>query len=227
MLDTSKVYTSNGYGNFIVIKVNSWDDILIEFIDTKYRMTTRKESLTRGNVKDRLIRSVFGVGFIGDGEYKPRVKKVKSKVYVLWTGMLQRCYYEKSRDKNTTYKGCTVCDEWHNFQNFAKWFDENYIDGFDLDKDIKVDGNKVYSPEACIFVSRQDNIEKAHAKKYCFLNVKGDIFNVYNLLKFCRENNLNSKRMYDVSAGRRKTHKGWSLSDSGNIHLIRYNKWTL
>ena len=49
---------------------------------------------------------------------------------------------------------CSVCEEWKHFSNFKKWFDENYIEGFDIDKDILIKGNKVYSPEACSFVPR-------------------------------------------------------------------------
>ena len=47
--------------------------------------------------------------------------------------------------------------EWHNFQVFAKWFDENYKEGFVLDKDILLKGNKIYSPDTCVFVPREIN----------------------------------------------------------------------
>lgn len=57
-----------------------------------------------------------------------------------------------------TYEGCTVCDEWLYFSNFKKWFDENYIEGFQLDKDIIIRGNKVYSPQTCCFVPKEINI---------------------------------------------------------------------
>ena len=48
---------------------------------------------------------------------------------------------------NKNYLDVTVCEEWHNFQNFAKWFYENYyeISGekMRLDKDILIKGNKM------------------------------------------------------------------------------------
>jgi hypothetical protein len=75
--------------------------------------------------------------------------------------MLQRCYSKKYQEKEPTYVGCTVCDEWLNFQNFAKWYDENYyeVEGekMQLDKDILTKGNKIYNPENCIFVSQRIN----------------------------------------------------------------------
>ena len=59
--------------------------------------------------------------------------------------------------RHPTYKDVTVCEEWHNFQNFAKWFEDNYVEGFELDKDILVKGNKIYSPETCCFVPKEIN----------------------------------------------------------------------
>ena len=76
--------------------------------------------------------------------------------------MLERCYYEIVQSKQPTYKGCSVCDEWHNFQNFAKWFDENYYqcgnEKTHLDKDILFKKNKIYSPDTCIFVPQKINL---------------------------------------------------------------------
>jgi hypothetical protein len=38
------------------------------------------------------------------------------------------------------------------FSQFKAWYDENYREGFQLDKDILVPGNKIYSPESCRYV---------------------------------------------------------------------------
>lgn len=72
--------------------------------------------------------------------------------YIRWNSMLQRCYSSECQIRNKTYVGCTVCEEWLLFSNFKQWFDENYIEGYELDKDILVEGNKVYSPDTCRFV---------------------------------------------------------------------------
>ena len=60
-------------------------------------------------------------------------------VYRAWHGMLFRC---STKNTQETYNDCSVCEEWLRFSNFKRWFDENYIDGFQLDKDILVKGNK-------------------------------------------------------------------------------------
>jgi hypothetical protein len=75
--------------------------------------------------------------------------------------MLQRCYSKKIKEKNPTYKDVTCCDEWLFYPNFKEWYDENYYIVDDevmcLDKDILNKGNKLYSPNTCVFVPKSIN----------------------------------------------------------------------
>ena len=80
-----------------------------------------------------------------------------TKAHRTWQSMLSRCYSESYRRKFTSYIGCTVCNEWLTFSNFKKWFEEHYVDGWELDKDILVKGNKVYGPDTCCFVPQELN----------------------------------------------------------------------
>ena len=77
---------------------------------------------------------------------------------VVWRGIIMRCYSKAHHEKHPSYIGCTVCDEWLTFSNFKKWYQEHYIEGFDIDKDILVKGNKVYSPQTCCFVPKEINV---------------------------------------------------------------------
>lgn len=107
------------------------------------------------HIRKRFTPSVYGVGFLGYGKNKSSINKIAQKKYSVWKGLIRRCYSKEARD--STYKDCSVCTEWHNFQNFAEWYDENYIDEWHIDKDILVKGNKIYSPETCCFVPTQIN----------------------------------------------------------------------
>ena len=85
-----------------------------------------------------------------------------TKAYNCWFNMFTRCYDNEHRTKShIRYIGCTVCDEWHNYQNFAKWFNENYYEStnenIEIDKDILIKGNKIYSPQTCCFVPESIN----------------------------------------------------------------------
>ena len=115
----------------------------------------------KGTIKCPYERRIYGVGYIGEGEYKTKENGKNTRVYSVWHDMLKRCYCEKYHKKQPTYINCEVCDELHNFQNFGKWFDENYyeVDGerMELDKDILCKHNKIYSPNTCIYVPHAIN----------------------------------------------------------------------
>ena len=71
--------------------------------------------------------------------------------------MLARCYTERIHKKSPNYADCTVVEDWHLFSNFRKWMETQEWEGLHLDKDILVPGNKVYSPETCVFVTQEVN----------------------------------------------------------------------
>jgi hypothetical protein len=113
------------------------------------------QQFSLGSVKNHYDKSVYGIGYLGEGQYKTKDENGLTDQYKSWMSMLMRCYSSKFHEKQPSYIGCTVDERWHNFQVFAKWYDENYysVEGqrMDLDKDILVKGNKVYSPETCVF----------------------------------------------------------------------------
>ena len=100
-------------------------------------------------------------------------KPTKKQKYRLKGNMKTRCYSEKYHEVKPEYKGCTVCEEWLNDKkSFYEWVDQNFykIEGEEtvqLDKDILVPGNKVYSPETCIFAPKaiNDLFVRIHKKK--------------------------------------------------------------
>lgn len=96
-------------------------------------------------------RIIFGKG------YNDLLEESHTQAYKIWKHMLSRCYSEVFKKKQPTYIDCEAADEWLLFSNFKRWFDEHYVDGWHLDKDILVKGNKVYSPETCCFVPQEIN----------------------------------------------------------------------
>jgi hypothetical protein len=113
---------------------------------------------SKGSLARRSL--IHGVA-INDADYitQPKIngKIVRCPFYRKWTHMLDRCYSEKYHDRRPTYKGCTVSEEWLVFSNFRDWMIKQDWEGRELDKDILVQGNKEYSPKACIFVSSAIN----------------------------------------------------------------------
>ena len=209
MIKIGAIFTTNSYGLLEVTSYSSSIKVGVRFIDTGYETVTSLQCIRIGSVKDKLKPSVWGVGFMGVGNHSSTGVGGMTKAYRCWVRMLERCYSCKYHKNKPTYIGCTVDVSWHNFQVFAKWYAENYIDGYHLDKDIKLKGNRVYGPETCMFVSLTDNNIEAQAKSYTLISPDGEIVKVYNLAEFCRNNNLSPKGISLVNTGLRKHYKKW------------------
>ncbi len=212
MIDTSKIYSSNNCGDFKVAKYVNASEIHVEFLLTGYKVITCSSNLKKGVVKDRLYPNVKGIGYVGEGNHRPSMNGRDSKQYTIWASMIARCYCSKAQKRNPTYIGVAVCDEWHNFQNFAEWFEYNYIEGFDMDKDVRQRGvkNKIYSPETCIFISRKDNNVESHAQNYIMADPTGKVHEIYNMREFCQGKDLNDRHMTATFRGQASQHKGWT-----------------
>jgi hypothetical protein len=153
----------NTFGSkMIIIEYRGALDIDVYFPEYDWIVKNIRYSVFKnGNIKCPFDKSVFGVGYLGEGKYKCKENGKTTRVYKTWYGMIRRCYDSKCQKRQPTYIDCEVSNEWHNFQNFAKWYDKNYYEIEDermcLDKDILHKNNKVYSPNTCIFVPQTIN----------------------------------------------------------------------
>lgn len=120
--------------------------------------------MSKGNIRAR-NRLVYGVG-INDLPYKAQVcryengKQVREWIcpfYKRWQKMLERAYSEKYKELYPSYEGVTVCKEWLTLSNFKSWMENQDWQDKHLDKDILHPGNKIYSPEFCVFVDHKVN----------------------------------------------------------------------
>lgn len=214
-----EIYPTNN-GDCKVIKIFNSRNITVRFIATGYvKHGVVARNLDVGEVKDPLHPSVYGKGCVGIGEFKPTISGKQTTTYVRWINMLQRCYYEEHLRRQPTYRGCSVCTSWLNFQNFAKWWYENApdvadISKFHLDKDIKVEDNKCYSPETCSIVHESVNVEHSSLSKgfMFFISPEGVKWPAKNLSKFAREHGLDPSSLSRIVSGARMKHKGWRLA---------------
>jgi hypothetical protein len=135
--------------------------VLVEFQDDfKYQTFASYIDFLRGTVINPYDKRINGVGYHGVGKYVKTINRKATKPYQCWVGMIERCY--DTHNIYPSYKDCTVCKEWHNFQNFAEWYENNYYEVLNekmhIDKDILSGDNKVYSKETCIFVPEKINL---------------------------------------------------------------------
>ena len=154
------------YNNFgsemVIVHYNGCMDIDVYFPEFDWIFKHAKyNNFKKGEIKCPYERRFYNVGYLGEGKYKVSENGKNTRVYDTWKAMLQRCYSEKEHERHPTYIGCEVYEGWHNFQNFAKWYKDNYYEVGNekmcLDKDILFKGNKIYSPDTCIFVPETIN----------------------------------------------------------------------
>ena len=163
---TGEVGVSNEGCIMKIVEYDNANDIIVEFQDEhKYRVHTSYQAFKNGQCKNPFYPSVYGYGYLGidkNGNV-PKAKEFKdgklcaTQEYNKWQKMLQRCFDNKFKERNPTYKDVTCCDRWLCFANFLEDFEilkQEYSWSEDiklnLDKDILHKGNKIYSLENCV-----------------------------------------------------------------------------
>ena len=155
-----KVFKSTSSGDFKIIKYNDSYNVEIQFLKTGYKATVELGHIKSGLIKDPYSPSVHGVGIFGT-KYPSKINGVLTKEYKLWTHMLQRCYSASLKKKSPTYEGCEVSDNFKSYEYFYEWCHSQVgfgIEGFELDKDLLIKGNKVYSENTCAFIPSEINL---------------------------------------------------------------------
>lgn len=157
----NKSFKNNKGEIFYIIDYISSKNVTVQFEDNTILYNRNTSDIFKGKLKNPNTPSKYNRGYIGIGKYKASDNYKKNRYYVIWQAMLNRCYSEKAKERNTTYKNVIVCEEWLNFQNFARWYEENWKpwmdDNWELDKDIICKDCKIYSPDTCCFVPQEIN----------------------------------------------------------------------
>ena len=155
-----KVCKSLNSGDFKILTCNGARNVEIQFLKTGYKTTVYLGSIRNGYVKDRYVPSVYDIGIIGD-KYPSRINGVLTREYKLWMDMLRRCYSDGFKKKHPAYKDCEVSENFKSYEYFYEWCNEQIgfgVDGFEIDKDLLIKGNKVYPENICIFIPPEINL---------------------------------------------------------------------
>lgn len=158
-------------GECEVVEYTNNENVLVRFVNTGYEKVVKLKAITCGNVRDCTASTVYGVGIVGETTLKTKGKDAVE--YVLWKGMLARCYDDNIKQKYPSYDLSGVVENFKHFEKFINWCSEQIGYGaidekgrkFNLDKDILVKGNKLYSEDTCCFVPHEINAVLTHRKK--------------------------------------------------------------
>ena len=154
-----KVYKSKSSGDFKILKYNDSRNVVIQFLKTGFETVARLDHIKSGEIKDPYSPSVFDVGIVGTN-YPATVNGRITKAYNRWHSMLERCYSDTFKKKYLTYEGCEASENFKSYEYFYEWCQRQIgfnNEGWHLDKDLLIKGNKVYSETTCVFLPQEIN----------------------------------------------------------------------
>lgn len=136
-------------------------------------------------------------------------KKVKTThgltnhpLYAIHNSIKSRCYNKKAKSYlNYGNKGVIMCSTWLKSPiAFIEWALSNgWTQGKEIDKDIKVSGNKVYSPETCSVVDKTTNIKHSHTRKNAFGKSKHVILSPSQVEEVLQMYATNTYSQYEIA----------------------------
>ena len=162
-----QICDSINFGKFEIIDYEYSKGVDIRFLDTGYVKNIKFGEVRSGKVADKFKPSVYGIGILGD-KYKTSYNSVVAKEYKLWRGMFNRCYSENIHKLRPRYADCFTSPNFNSYTYFYEWCNEQVgfnVDGFELDKDLLVKGNKIYSEDTCVFLPKEINIVLEKSQK--------------------------------------------------------------
>ena len=107
---------------------------------------------------------------IGRSRRKHGHAVAETKIYKVWTGMLQRC--RNQGHKQYGYyggRGISVCDQWINFVGFLRDMGPSWEEGLSLDR-INNDGN--YEPSNCRWATKKQQSRNTRSNRLIEINGK-------------------------------------------------------
>lgn len=164
-IEMNELFTSNTCGDFLVLR-RTGKTATVQFLESGFTKTANIDNVKVGKVRDPYFKSVYGKGY--EGEFSKKKYSYWKQAKQLWCNMMKRCYSEKDT-RGYFGKGVCVDERWLCFANFLEDLEslpnfEGWLLGYEegntkynLDKDLLVEGNKVYSRELCQFVTEYEN----------------------------------------------------------------------
>jgi hypothetical protein len=141
---------------FGLLKYDGWIGVEERGGRSKARFKCKCGNFYKASVTDVLHGKVKSCGCIlKTSELHPRYidGRRSSITYSSWTAMRSRC-----NNNLPGYEDCTYDPRWESFDVFLKEMNERPSIEHQLDKDIKIKGNRHYNKDACSWVLRIDNM---------------------------------------------------------------------
>ena len=183
--------------------------------------------------EDVNIRSVYGVGYYGDADFKD---PDYNWLVGIWRQMIRRCYDRSCQSyKHYGAKGVHVAESWHSFANFQQdvkgipnWvMKKEYPRDFSLDKDVLHASNR-YGPDTCMWASRDvQHANVSNSNPVLAVTPNGEEIMRTSIGSFERCEGLNISAVHRCVHGELKKHHGWHsfrFMETEPGKVLRYNQ---
>ena len=212
-----KIFNTNEGEQVVIIEYINSNEVYVSFIGYQHIVKTSMRVLKKGEIKNRLKPSVFGVGSLGYGIKSP----TNHVLYTRWQYMIDRCYNKESSDY-VSYgaKGVKVCDSWKCFENYVRDVEKmpNYQlllknpKEWQIDKDMS--GSKLYSKDTCSIIKAEHNARLSSKdglkKKVKQLTLDGNLIAEYNsITEVIEKYGFNRTSLSKCLNGKQKTAYGY------------------
>lgn len=152
------LHVNNNGCEFRILRLYADGTADIMFTDEYgYQYNTWQQSIGRGETRNPFQTTVMGKGRLGKGPFRAKMKNRSPATveYRIWVAILTACYDAHYINKKPSTMYHTVCDEWLDYQVFAKWLlNLGYYDStvFVFNQSLLGKGSTVYSPETCCYI---------------------------------------------------------------------------
>ena len=172
--------------------------------------------------------------FVNDCNYRYQVREYKGykdgkqvlktlwvcPIYTAWKSMKARSE-PAYQNKYPSYQGVAVCDQWKVFSNFHKWAVVNLLEGLEVDKDVLLPGNKLYSPPTCAALPKRINYLLNSFKSNCGtlpigVSLTANITNKYRAAVSSSGKRVN----LGVYASKELAHQAWQWEKANQIEMM-------
>lgn len=133
-------------------------------------------------------------------QYNTKHGMTNTRLYRIHRHIINRCTNPNDiRYNNYGGRGITMCNEWFDFETFAKWaLDNGYNDNVSIDR-IDVNGN--YCPENCRWASNLEQANNRTSNKMYTFNGE-----THNIKQWSEIYNIPYKKLW------KRLYRGWDIS---------------
>lgn len=83
-------------------------------------------------------------------------ERFRCPIFSIWKSLICRTI-PPIKESHASYADCSISDGWKHYMDFYNWTNNRDWEGLRLDKDVLIRGNRIYSPDTCVYIPNSLN----------------------------------------------------------------------